>query len=197
MLLQWVRCFVWLSSCFLILLSPCLRVSRGSSDEVIDSPMYSKPDLPAPRVITVFPEEAIGLWLKALERPDADTRCKAADAIALARRRGVKGLEKTVAPLLAALDRPDQHSTVRLPVAQALIALEAKDAAPSLFRQAQAGGSDLRELVEPALARWDYQPARAVCRARLSDPAATQRSVALAIQALEIVRDLPAADRLR
>jgi HEAT repeat protein len=159
--------------------------------------MYSKPELPVPRVITVFPEEAIGLWLKALERPDADTRCKAADAIALARRRGLKGLEKTIPPLLAALDRPDQHPTVRLPVAQALIALEAKDAAPSLFRQAQAGGSDLRELVEPALARWDYQPARAVWRARLSDPAATQRSLALAIQALETVRDLPAADRLR
>src|SRR6266481_5057720 len=84
-------------------------------DDVIDSPMYKSPDLPMPRVVMVFPEEAIGLWLKALERPEADMRCKAADAIALAQRRGVKGLAATIAPLLAALDRADQHATVRLP----------------------------------------------------------------------------------
>src|SRR5947209_8628966 len=125
----------------------------------IDSPMYKSPDLPAPRVVVVFPEEAIGMWLKALERPEADMRCKAADAIALAQRRGVKRLAVTVAPLLAALDRPDQHPTVRLPVAQALIALEAKEAAPSLFRHAQSGSNDLRDIIEPALARWDHRPA--------------------------------------
>src|SRR5205809_3513155 len=163
----------------------------------IDSPMYRSPDLPMPRVVMVFPEEAIGLWLKALERPEADMRCKAADAIALAQRRGVKGLATTIAPLLAALDRADQHATVRLPVARALIVLDAKEAAPSLFRHAQSGSNDLRDIVEPALARWDHRPAREVWLARLSTPEVPQRSLVLAIQGLAVVREPRAADRLR
>lgn len=184
---------LWLASAFV--LCPC--PVRAAFDEVIDSPMYQAPDLPAPPVVMVFPEEAKGLWLKALERPEADLRCKAADAIALAQRRGVKGLETTVAPLLAALDRPDQHPAVRLAVAQALIALDARDAAPSLLRQSQSAGGDLRDLVEPALARWDYRPARAVWLARLAEPAAPQRGLVLAAQGLAAVREGEAADRLR
>src|SRR5262249_20236358 len=81
--------------------------------------------------------------------------------------------------------------------AQALIALEARDAAPSLFKQAQAGGNDLRQLVEPALARWDFKPARAVWLERLRDSAATPASLILAIQSLAAVREEKAADRLQ
>ena len=41
----------------------------------------------APRVIRRVPEKAKGLWLKALESPEVDMRCKAAEAVALAHRR--------------------------------------------------------------------------------------------------------------
>jgi HEAT repeat protein len=159
--------------------------------------MYQAPELPVPPVVIVFPEEAKGLWLKALEAPQADLRCKAADTIALAHRRGMKGLETTVAPLLAALDRPDQHPTVRLAVARALIAMEARGAAPSLWRHAQTDGADLRDLIEPALARWDYLPARDVWLERLRQPAGPRRNLVLAIEGLAAVREGQAADRLR
>src|SRR5262245_12120148 len=122
----------------LVTLSPCRLVTARAGD-LIDSPMYTTPPLPGPRVILVFPEEARQMWLKALERPEAEMRCRAAEAIAQAKRRGFKGLESTAGPLRAALDKPDQHPTARLAVAQALIALEAKESAPNLFRQAQAG----------------------------------------------------------
>ena len=82
------------ASCFCLLayLSACLPVSARAGENFIDSPMYKSPELPAaPRVVTVFPEKAIDLWLQALERPEADLNCKAADAIALAHRRGVRG----------------------------------------------------------------------------------------------------------
>ena len=166
-------------------------------DPVIDSPMYKLPDLPAQPVVMVFPEEAKALWLRALERPDADTKCKAADTIALARRRGVKGLESTVAPLLAQLDQRDQHPAARLAVAKALIALDARQAAPNLLRQSQAGGSDLRDVVEPALARWQYRDAAEVWLARLADPKAPRRSLALAIAGLAAIHEQRAANRLR
>src|SRR5262245_34796729 len=91
------------------LLSPFLPACRADFDPVIDSPMYKLPELPGPPVVLVFPEETKALWLRALERPEADMKCKAAEAVALAQRRGVKGLETTVAPLLAALEREGQH----------------------------------------------------------------------------------------
>jgi HEAT repeat protein len=159
--------------------------------------MYASPQLPVPPVEVVFPEEELALWLKALGRPEVDLKCRAAEAIARACRRGRKGLDVTVAPLVAALEQPDQHPAVRLAAAHALVALEAKEAAEPLFRQARAGDGDLRAVVEPALARWDYQPARAVWLERLADPAAPSRGLVLAMQGLAAVREGAAADRLR
>jgi len=163
-------------------------LARADYDPVVDSPMYHIPDLPKPPEVYVFPDGLRELWLRALERPEVDMKYKAADAIARAHQMGMKGLEAIVAPLHAALDRPDQHPTVRLALARALIVLEARESASSLFRDAQAGSSDLRELVEPTLARWNYQPVRAVWLERLREPATRQRDLVLAIQGLATVR---------
>src|SRR5262245_38171293 len=84
---------VTLSPCHLVTLSPC----HGAFDEVIDSPMYKAPELPVRPVERIFPEAALPLWLKVLERPEVDLKYQAAEAITKARRRGVKGLEITVA----------------------------------------------------------------------------------------------------
>jgi HEAT repeat protein len=188
---------VWLSLSLAVALSPCLPACRGDFDEVIDSPMYKNPDLPASRLEMIFPEKAKGLWVKALRRPEADMRCKAAEAVTLACQRGVTGLETFVGPLAEALDQPDQHPAVRLAAAQALVALDARDAAPSLFAHAQSDGREMREVVEPALARWDYRPARAAWLKRLRDPATPQRGLVLTIQGLAAVGEAGAADRLR
>jgi HEAT repeat protein len=158
--------------------------------------MYQKPALPEPPVIVEFPEGLKPLWLRALERPEADLRRQAGDAIALAHRRGMKGLESTVGALAAALERPDQHPTVRLSVAHALVELDARVTADSLFRQAKEGDSQLRALVEPALARWDYRPAREVWLERLREPATPPGSLLLAIRGLGVVREGQAAARL-
>ena len=187
---------VWLSPCLLVCLSPCPPLCRGAFDEVIDSPMYKDPDLPGPRLEPILPENAKGLWLKALNRPEADVRRQAADAVTLAHQRGATGLEIFIEPLSQALDQPDQHPAVRLAAAQALIALDARDAAPVLFRHAQTESREMRELVEPALARWDYRPARAAWLDRLGDPATPQRGLVLAIQGLAAVGEGQAADRL-
>jgi HEAT repeat protein len=159
--------------------------------------MYRNPDLPGPKEVSVFPEGAKELWLKALQRPEAEMKYRAAGAIARAHRQGVQGMETAVAPLLAVLDAPDQHPAARRAVADALVALEARGAAPSLFKQAQEGDIALREVVEPALARWDYRPARAVWLERLRGPATPHRALILAMRGLAAVREGQAADRLR
>src|SRR6516162_4578201 len=90
-------------------------------DEAIDSVWPTDPDIPSARVVKVFPERLTALWLQALERPGNDLKCQAAATIALAHKRGMPGLEKCVPHLVRALDQPEQHPTVRLSAAQALI----------------------------------------------------------------------------
>jgi hypothetical protein len=165
-------------------------------DDVIDSPMYQAPALPVPAIVRVFPENA-KLWLKSLERPETDMRYKAAEAIALARRQGMRGLETTIVPLQAAFKRSDQDAAVRLAIAEALIALEARDTADSFLSHARSGSVEMRNIVEPALARWHYQPAREMWLERLKDPATPARSLVLAVRGLVAVRDPRATDPLR
>lgn len=170
--------------------------ARGA-DPVIDFVMYADPDIPAARVVKVFPPRLVPLWLQALERAEDDLKCQAAATIGLARQRGMPGLEATVAPLVQALDKPDQHATVRLAVAQALIGLDAREAAPALFARAQGDGIEMRNLVDPALARWDYKPARAGWLERLDKPGLPRQGLLLAIQGLAAVREPKGVPRLR
>ncbi|MFL5342780.1 MAG: hypothetical protein ACJ8F7_21820 [Gemmataceae bacterium] len=169
----------------------------GTADEAIDLEMDADPDIPKARVVKVFSPRLIPLWLQALDRPEADLKYQAATTIALAHRRGMPGLSATVEPLLRAIDQPGQHATVRLAAAQALITLDARDAAKSLFAHSQADGVEMRNLVEPALAVWDFEPARAVWLERTNHTGLPRRSDLLAIRALGQVREAKAAPRLR
>jgi HEAT repeat protein len=164
---------------------------------VIDSPMYRDPDVPASRYLIVYSDKPKKLWLKALARPEADLKRKAAEVIVLAHRNGVKGLESTVAPLSAVLEEGEDRAVVRLAVARALIALDARSTAAILYKSAKAGDADLRDQVEVALARWDYRPIREMWLARLGDPAVRPRDLMLAIRCLGSVREKRAADRFR
>jgi HEAT repeat protein len=168
-----------------------------STLEIIDSPMYKSPDLPSPPVEWVFPEGAKELWLKALERPEAELKCKAADAIARAHAKGVKGFESFIPSLLKILDQPEQHPAVRLAVVRALITLDARNTAPRLFQQLQTAHDDERDYIEPALARWDYRPMRSVWLSRFAESEPRTRSLVLAIRGLASVGEEDAVRPLR
>jgi HEAT repeat protein len=165
-------------------------------DEAIDSVMYWSPELPTARKVIVFPERVKAPWLEALRRPEADYLCQAALTIALAHRRGMPGLETAVKPLLETLDRPDLHPSVRLAIVGTLIKLDAREAADALFRLAESGNQSLRQEIEPALARWDYKPAREVWLDRLRRSEASNNGVLLAARALGEVREPKAVPAL-
>jgi HEAT repeat protein len=171
--------------------------SAGAWDEVIESVMYRSPELPKPREITVFPKGLVTLWVEALRRPEADSQCQAALTIALAHRHGVQGLERAVTPLLESLERHDQYLSVRLAAAQALIELDAREAADRLFVLAESGDRNLRDLIEPALAHWDRggpSRARALWLERLGKPPG--EGFLLAVRGLGIVREQEAVPAL-
>jgi len=172
-----------------------LHLSAGA-EPVVDSPMYRDPQLPTPRPVPIFPGRLLPLWLEALERPEKDLKCRAALSMAEAKRRGMKGLEAAVSALVRELERPDQDRTVRASMARALVSLDARESAPALAQAAAGGEPDVRDLIEPALARWDYKPMRAEWLKRLDQPP-FRRSAILAIQGLAAVREEKAAPRLR
>ena len=175
----------------------CAPAVHARQDELIETGIYSNPSIPIATPVKVFQPRLITLWLQALERPENDLKRRAANDIGLAHQRGMPGLEVTVAPLIRTLDQPDQHPAVRLAAAQALIELDARQAAPNLFAHAQTDGIDMRNAVEPELARWDYAPARAYWLERLNQPGLAGRSWVLAIQGLAKVRETKALPKLR
>ncbi|MFO0936804.1 MAG: HEAT repeat domain-containing protein [Gemmataceae bacterium] len=178
-----------------ILLSASVAtVSRG--DDAYDSVMYRDPAITVSKTESTFDPGLLDLWLVALERPDVEMRTRAAMSIARAQTLGMPGLSKAVDPLRKAFDRADQHLNVRLACAKALVALDAKSAADSLLKFAEAN-SDAREMIFPALARWDYAPARAVWLAILDRPAPFQREHVLAAESLGTVKDANAVPKLR
>jgi hypothetical protein len=164
-------------------------------DRLIDSVMYRDPELPVAKTVSKFGPSLAKLWAEALARPEKEMKCQAAIAIASAHPRGVKDLQTTIPLLVKELEAPDQHPSVLLAVAHALVVLDAKSEAGKLLSLA-AKGMDYRELIDPALARWDYAPAREGWLKQLQQPT-NVRSTILAMKSLQTVKETKAIDPLR
>lgn len=171
-------------------------ISADAADPILDSPMYDVPKITIPDPIIVFRPELKTLWLKALARPEADLQHQAADAFVRARRLGMKDLDDVVKPLTDALNARDQHPVVRQSAARALVALDAKQSAPSLFRHLSAEGLAYAQIVEPALAKWDYGPVRKLWLQRLGRRETRSGYLRLAIRGVATVGEGSAADAL-
>lgn len=161
----------------------------------IDSPMLRDPEIQVAAVRKTFDPRLVDLWLLALDRPEVEMRTEAARAIAYAHGRGMTGLAVAVGPLRRELDKPGQHADVTLAAARALAALDAKATADALMNLAR-DHIDLREVIDPALARWDHPAARAEWLARLREEP-FRRGHVLAAQALAAVGEAKAVPRLR
>jgi HEAT repeat protein len=187
-----------------------------ADDTVLDSRMYHDPELPEPKIVRVYPENLLPVWLIALRRPEADYQSRAALSIVLAHREGIQGLERAIDPLLQALSRLDslaeanpawstgQRQTgssskflVQLAIARALIELDARQTAPQLFQLTQTDDRRLRDVIEPALARWGFRPAIAVWLKRLRQPDVNSADLLLAIRGLAVLRETEAASSLK
>lgn len=164
-------------------------------DEVIDSPMYSSPILPTMPKTKVYPEQLPGLWIKALERPEAAFRFQAAMTIAEAQRQGMPGLQKLIPNLVKTLQKAEKEPLVQLAIVEALLELDARQHAADLAELTNIGQRDLQLRIEPMLARWKYQPMASTWLARLRDPATGQLEVLLAMDGLAQL-EIPAAKDL-
>ena len=112
------------------------------------------------------------LWLRALQHREADVQREAADTITRAHQLGMplsSELANELAAVLASvLDQPEQQAIARTAAARALVEIEARQSAELLAKHASQGPVQIAQVVEPALARWDYQPQRDVWLRRLA-----------------------------
>jgi len=184
-------------------MAPCLcavawLASIGPAAAVeVDAARHADPVIPTPPTITRFSSKLKPLWLEALAHPEADLRREAAQTIAIAHEQGMTGLDEAIDPLAEILDAADQHPAVMLACARTLIVLEARDKAPRLLKHALGGSLDMAQIVEPALARWGFRPARQAWLERLADSGTPRRRLVLAVRGLGELKDPKAAPALR
>ncbi len=164
--------------------------------EGMDSAMYQDPLLQFHDPELRFSPDVLPLWLSALNSPEADLRCQAATTIAWSQRHGMRGLDETIEPLTRNLAE-ENHDLVQLASADALIALDAREAAETLFQLAQADRLEVMQIVEPALGRWNFAPMIDRWRTRLVDRQIDRRRMLLAIRGLGALNDSSSAAALQ
>lgn len=184
---------------FLLLLTVmlCSRVGVAQTQLRTEYLMDSDPKIEVPPTVRVFSKRYLPLWQAALSSREQDMQRRAADTITRADELGMLNLIVTAPQLKTILTAESSQASVRYAAARALIAVEAKDEAATLWDASQRYGLDLRQLVEPALAEWDFAPSRALWIARLNDATVRHRDLLLAVRCLGEVREATALPRLR
>lgn len=165
-------------------------------DDHIDDVMYQDPQFPEYTTKVVYSDQLKPLWLEALQQPDAELQRMAAETIAHAHEWGLEGLEDTVPELRDILKRESLDPTVRRAVVNALVTLDAKESAAQLAALLDTATIAIAQLIEPALARWDFPPVRELWRQRLGDATTEQSRMQLAIACLGAVGDLESSSAL-
>lgn len=168
----------------------------AESELTADYLMLSDPKFdPLPR-IKDFKRDFKGIWQQALERPEADYQRMAAETVARAHEYGIPGMTDLAPALEKIVAAPQSHPAARFAAARALVALDSRGSSAALLDAGLKYGADLRQLVEPALAQWDFAPARPVWTARLSAPRTFPRDLILAVRGLGKVRETAALSDL-
>ncbi len=158
-------------------------------DDHIDYVMYQDPAFAEATTTAVFAEELKPLWLEALAHPQSELQRMAAETIVHAHSSGMKGLEDTVDELLVTLRQESLDPTVRRAVINALVTIDAKATAEELAAHVDTENIAIAQLIEPALARWGYEPASEMWKTRLRDEEEEFAKIQLAIRCTAIAKD--------
>lgn len=153
------------------------------------------PQQPEPVPWTLNPE-LLPLWKSAMARPESELKRQVADSIAIAHRLGHEGMKEAIPELTALIKEEKIHPATRQAAANSLIILDSRGSAAALMAASQSGNKDLRQLVEPALARWNVEAMRPIWRQRIKSINSPRRDLILAIDGLGEQRDATALDDL-
>ncbi|MEM6470578.1 MAG: hypothetical protein AAF802_13560 [Planctomycetota bacterium] len=159
--------------------------------------MYSDPKFESPPVRIEITSRPLDLWLETLQKPYPKLQRQIVDTIAVAKERGVPGVQRAVDPLVQLLSQSDLDPLLRRSLVKALVTLDAKEHAPLLVEQALRHGRAVSSIVEPALVHWQDASMREDWRRRLSEPSTDAFSLRVAVEGLGAIDDKDSADALR
>lgn len=162
----------------------------------VDQQTLLDPALDLKPMVLTWPVDFRPTWRAALLHPESELRSQGIASIRLAHRYGMPGLAELEGALRVVLQDTSAQPATRTAAAAALVELDCRQAAPLLSEQAAAGPLHLQLAVESGLAKWDFQAARELWLARLSDPSAHYELVRLAMNSLAEVGDLRAIEPL-
>lgn len=185
-----------MSALWLILICTMGDAPAKPAPIVPDFAMDSDPTLPEVKIVKAYSAKYLPLWIEAAGRPEADFQRLAAASVAQAHLEGIPNMIEAKPALVRIVSAKESHPAARFAAARALIVLEAKDSAPQLLQSAREHGSDIRQLIEPALVGWKYEPAYEVWRQRLASAEVTHRDLMLAVRCLGDARDQTAVPQL-
>ena len=189
--------YVWLYQGWALFLFLSLSISATATAVELDSLVDRDLDYEVRPQVNIFHPRLIALWSQALARPEVELKRQSARAIVEAHRLGMTDLVSVIPALVELLRTEDLQDDVAYDVAAALIELEASDMAGTLMRRAVEGNLSLALLIEPVLARWDFQEIRSVWLDRLDQDGVDPVRLALAIDGLSVVKESQAVNSLR
>jgi HEAT repeat protein len=152
---------------------------------------------PFPPVKRLDLPKNVSLWIEALGRPEIDMQRMASDSISTAALEGVHDLPKAIPALEKILVSESSHPAARFAAARALIQIDSRNSADKLFDASRKHGADMRQLIEPKLAQWNFGPIKAVWTGRLDTPSKWPRDLFLAIRGISQVQETTAAPQLK
>jgi len=165
-------------------------------DRQVDRQTVLDPALDLKPMVLTWPVDFRPAWRAALLHPESDLRSQAIASIRQAHRYGMPGLADLEDALRVVLRDTSAQPATRAAAAAALVELDCRQSAPLLSEQSAAGPLHLQLAVESGLAKWDYQAARDLWLARLSEQSAHYELVRLAMNSLAEVGDLRAVEPL-
>ena len=162
----------------------------------IDHPMFVDPYLDPIEKYRDFPSGYKELWVKALKRPEANYRRRAADAIGKAYEVEMTEMAEAADDLLKLLGDPKEHRLVRMAAARALHRLNAAGAAPILLEDIRGDDFEIMLVADKALAHWKHKPAEEVWTRRVQEMTAPRNNLVSAMNSLATAQFTAAADVL-
>ncbi len=179
-----LRCLPILTALLVALLA-----AKAEAELTPDFLMGTDPEFRSPALVKNFKRDFKGVWQQALQRPEADYQRLTAETVARAHVHGIPNLIELAPTLEKILTAPASQPAARFAAARALIVLESRNSAPLLLEAGLKHGADLRQLVEPALAQWEFAPAREIWMKRLEAPETFPRDLILALRSLGQLRE--------
>ena len=174
-----------------------LIANLASAEIRPDFLMDSDPDCSRLPRAAASMQKHLELWIATLARPETDLQRLSAESIALVSKTPSPGLSDAIPGLEKIVAAESSHPAARFAAARALIALDSRPSAGLLFEASQKHGADLRQLIEPNLASWDFGPVKSVWIQRLEAPGKRPRDFLLAVRGIGKVREASALPLLR